>query len=229
MKILLTSALSRTGGIVATQLRHFDHQLRLTDLTHGEEGSDSDFVACSLGDDTATDQLVSGIDAIVNVGYEGQNSNDASHMIDYHTRGIYNLLWAASEVGVSRVINLSTLKLMASYEENLAVTETWRSLPLASDTALLSAHLCETVCKEFARDRKSVVANLRLGWPILNGGRDSVRESGSDSALSAVDLGYAIDAALRAELRQWQDIHIQSPTNNQRYLTLKAHDLLFFS
>ncbi len=221
MKILVTSAASRTGEIAATQLLHYGSEVHLTDTMEGAR-----WTRCELDDDAATDDLVCGMDAIVNVGYEGYASSDAGAMIDYYTRRVYNLLWSASDAGVRRVINLSTLRLMESYEENLVVTENWRSRPLASDVGLLCAHLCETVCKEFARDGKIVVANLRLGWPIVNGGRDSVRESGGRAALSAIDLGTAIDKALTAELEPWQDLHLQSPLECQRYLTVKAEQLL---
>ncbi len=225
MKVLITSANSRTGGFVAMQLGHAGHDLRLTDV-----GSDaSGVIVCELGDDSATDDLVAGIDAIVHIGYEGQAYDDPSRMVDYYTRCTYNLLWAAAEAGVPRVVNLSTLKLMEAYEENLVVTESWRSLPPASDLPLLCAHLCEVVCKEFARDQILEVANLRLGWPIVDGGRDSARESGGDSVLCSIDLGIAVGKALVARIEQWQDVHIQSPVARQRYLTAKAETLLDFS
>ncbi len=225
MKVLITSANSRTGGFVAMQLGHAEHDLRLTDVSGGISGT----VVCELGDDSATDDLVAGIDAIVHIGYEGQAYDDPSRMIDYHTRCTYNLLWAAAEAGVPRVVNLSTLRLMEAYEENLAVTENWRSRPSASDLPMLCAHLCEVVCKEFARDQMLEVANLRLGWPIVDGGRDSARESGGDSVLCSIDLGTAIGSALSADLEQWQDVHIQSPVARQRYLTARAEMLLGFN
>ena len=42
----------------------------------------------------------------------------ATFHLDYYTRRTYNLLWAASNSDVKRVINLSTLRLMDEYEEN---------------------------------------------------------------------------------------------------------------
>ncbi len=224
MTVLITSAKSRTGQFVAMQLGNAGLDLRLTDVNGGDG-----VTACDLNHDEAADELVSGIDAIVHIGYEGQMLDDPSQMIDYHTRCTYNLLWAAAEAGVSRVINLSTLKLMEAYEENLVVTENWRSRPPGGDIGLLCAHLCEVVCKEFARDQMLVVANLRLGWPILNGGRDSARESGGDSVLCSIDLGNAVSSALTADLEQWQDIHVQTPVPRQRYLTAKAESVLGFA
>ena len=225
MRVLLTSASSRTAEMVANQLKHLGHELKLTDVVSDEV---SEIISCDLNHDSATDDLIADVDAIVHIGYEGYSCDDPSRMIDYHTRGTYNLLWAAAESDVSRVVNISTLRLMESYEENLVVTENWRSLPPAGDTGLLCAHLCEIVCKEFARDRMATVVNLRLGWPIVNGGRDSARESGESAVVCAIDVGKAIDAALSAEVEQWQDVHIQSPLTRQRYLTTKAESLLKF-
>ena len=119
----------------------------------------------ALDHDEATDELVLGIDAIVNIGFQGQ-SGSAPQLMDYHTRRLYNLLQAASDAGVGRFINISTLRLYEDHEENLVVTERWRTDPSAENVDLLGAHMAEMVCKEFARDRLIQVANLRFGWPF---------------------------------------------------------------
>ena len=129
---------------------------------------------------------------------------------------------------MKRVINLSTLRLMEEYEENLVVTEQWRSKPLASDINLLCAHLVEIICKEYARDRKFEVVNLRLGSPLIDGGRDAIGNGSGDAALSSQDLGRAVIAALETDVEPWQDIHIQSKVTNQRYTTAKAAATLGF-
>ena len=220
MHILITAASSHTGRILSGQLA--SHSIRRTDVTTGDG-----VMQCDLGHGAETDDIVAGIDAIVHIGYFGFTSDDPNAVIDYHTRRTYNLLWAASEAGVPLVINVSTLKLMAAYEENLVVTENWKPLPHAGDVDLLAAHLCEIMCKEFARDRKIKVTNLRIGWPITDGGRDSAVASGSDSAVCADDIGLALNAALaHPDLPQWSDLHVQSTVPNQRYTTAKAAQTL---
>ena len=222
MNILLTSATSRTAGIIAPQLRADGHRPLLTDV----EGK-GDIAPNELGHGPETDQVITEADAIVHIGYDGFASDDPNATIDYYTRRTYNLLWAVSNAGGPLVINISTLKLMAAYEENLVVTENWKPMPHAGDTALLAAHLCETVCKEFARDRKLKVLNLRLGWPIVDGGRNNANATGIDSAVCADDIGAAINAALTSnDIAQWQDIHLQSPVARQRYTTAKAARVL---
>ena len=191
--------------------------MRLTDLARNATG---EVIANDLDHGSRTDELVSGIDAIVNIGYQGQTGSP-NELIDYHTRRMYNLLWAACEAGVKRVVNISTLRLFQDHEENLVVTEKWRTNPRAEDVDLLAAHMAEYVCREFARDRMVQVVNLRLGWPF-----DS--SDTTDTARISADLiTDAVEAALVSEeLIQWQDIHVQSKVENQRYITNTAARLL---
>lgn len=225
MHILVTSARNNTGSIVSEQLAAAGHAIRRTDTSAGDG-----IVQCDLGHGTETDDIVAGIDAIVHIGYDGFTSDDPNAVIDYHTRCTYNLLWAASEAGVPLVINISTLRLMAAYEENLVVTENWKPLPHAGEIDRLAAHLCETQCKEFARDRKIKALNIRIGWPIIRGGREWAAVSHFVSPVSDDDIGLALNAALaHPELPQWADLHLQSTVPNQRYTTAKAAHMLGIS
>lgn len=225
MNVLINGSPTAIGRALVEQLAGSDHNLRLTSMAPYDE---QDVIICALEHDEATDNLVAGIDAIVNVGYQDEVEMPVSFHLDYYTRRTYNLLWAASNAGVKRVINLSTLRLMEEYEENLVVTEQWRSKPLASDINLLCAHLVEIICKEYARDRKFEVVNLRLGWPLVAGGQDDIDGGAGSSAICSEDLGRAVLAALETDIEPWQDIHIQSPAVNQRYTTAKASAKLGF-
>ena len=88
--------------------------IRLTDLSHN---ANAEMIANDLDHGSLTDDLVSGVDAIINVGFEGQTGTDTD-LMDYHTRCVYNLLYAAAGAGVSRFINISTLRLYENHEEN---------------------------------------------------------------------------------------------------------------
>lgn len=225
MNVLINGSPTAIGRAIVSELADSGHNLRLTSMAPYEP---QDVVVCALEHDEATDELVEGIDAIINVGYQDEVELPVTFHLDYYTRRTYNLLWAASNAGVKRVINLSTLRLMDEYEENLVVTENWRSKPLASDTNLLCAHLVEIICKEYARDRKFEVANLRLGWPLVEGGLEALDADVGDSSLCSEDLGRAVLSVLEADIEPWQDIHIQSTVPNQRYTTAKATELLGF-
>ncbi|MSQ08154.1 MAG: NAD(P)-dependent oxidoreductase [Dehalococcoidia bacterium] len=222
MKILVTSAMSAMGRTVAGALKK--HDVKLTDLTGGCTGG---IVANNLNHDAETDRLVDGVEAIIHTGYEGQEG-DASSLLDYYSRRTYNLLLAASNARVDRCIYISTLKLLQDYEENLTVTERWRSHPPSNDPALLACHIGELVCKEFARDRLIKVATLRLGWPIVTGQRSKATATGETAALATDDLATVLNAALGAKIEQWQDVHVQSPAPGQRYLLHAAQKLFSF-
>ncbi len=179
-----------------------------------------------LGHDEATDDIVKGNDAIVVFGYN-QEPTDPTAIVDHSTRQLYNLLHSASEAGVSRCVYVSSLKLFSDYEENLTVTEKWRSLPPTEDVPLLACHLGEVVCKEYARDRLIQVATVRLGFPIVEGDHSAAQATGQTAAVSSDDAIDAIKRALTSDsLQQWQDIHVQSPVENQRYLMHAASELL---
>ncbi len=225
MNVLINGSPTAIGRALVAEMLDSRHNFRLTSMAPYEP---QDVVVCALEHDEATNKLVEGIDAIINVGYQDEVDMGATFHLDYYTRRSYNLFWAAANAGVKRVINLSTLRLMAEYEENLVVTENWRGKPLASDINLLCAHLVEIICKEYARDRKFEVVNLRLGWPLIEGGRDAIDADSGMAALCSKDLARAVLSALEADVEQWQDIHIQSTVENQRFTTAKASELLGF-
>ena len=223
MNILITQGKSSLAAALASRLSA-SHTVRLTDVD-GSAG-DAAITPCNLGHDGATDELVSGIDAIIHIGYNAVDSGDPSELIDYHTRRTYNLLTAAAEAGVARFVYLSTLRLLEDYEENLTVTEKWRSLPPAEDPLLLACHLGEIVCKEFARDGLIDVATLRLGFPLICGDRQAAVDSGESAAVSIEDVITAVEKSLTADIARWQDVHVQSPVPQQRFLMHAAGELL---
>ncbi|MDP6823961.1 MAG: NAD-dependent epimerase/dehydratase family protein [Dehalococcoidia bacterium] len=230
----MTSATSGLGRTVAALLGP-DHDLVLTDLTTHTGGS-TNVTACDLGDDDSTDRLVDGIDAIVHIGYGGHFAS-ASELLDVHTRCTYNLLTAARSAGVGRFVNLSTLRLLDDYPEYLTVTENWRSTP-GVEPVILSAHLTEYVCREFGREGGIKIANLRLGFPLVEGDTAAAAGSGDSAALASDDLSAAISAALTADLGanaqstdaphpvSFRTIHVQSPIPGGRFLLKGAASIL---
>jgi len=234
LRLLLTSATSELGRSVAELLAPH-HDLVLTDLAGHADGN-ADVVGCDLSDDDSTDLLVEGRDAIVHIGHGGHFAS-ASDLLDVHTRCTYNLLTAARTAGVGRFVNLSTLRLLDDYPENLAVTENWRPTP-GVEPVILSAHLCEFVCREFGREGGIKIANLRLGFPLIDGDTSAAANSGESAALSSDDLATAINAALIADLGanaqstdapypvSFRTIHVQSPIPNGRFLLKRAASIL---
>ena len=229
MKVLITSAASRLSQELASSLGD-RHDVRLTDRSEVSIGRD--FVRCELGHDPSTNELVRGMDVIVHPGDAGSGP-DVSERLDAAMRCTYNLLWAAAEEGVRRLVYLSSLRILDGYGEGLAVTERWRPVP-TTDAADLCHHLGEYVCREFARENRIEVVCLRLGdlaWDV--GSPASARSS----ALYPGDAVAAIEAAMAAELPAapgtppsgWGVFHVQSCVPDARYLTTAAQQVLEYN
>lgn len=221
MNVVVTSAASPLGEKIGTGLAT-RHTVRLTDryLPQGRR----DLVVNELNHDQATNLLVHGQDAVVVVG-EPLPDEDAQSYIDVMTRGIYNLLWAAHEEKVRRIIYLSTLDQMAPYAGDLQVTERWRPRP-TPEPHLLGKHLGEYVCREFARERKVEVVVLRIGHVPLD---EAARAADDPLGLELTDLVHAIDLSLSAEgLRPWTVIHVQGDQPGARFAINDAKRLLGF-
>ena len=70
MNILITQGKSSLAAALAGRLSA-DHSVRLTDVDDGDGVSQ-----CGLGHDSATDDLVQGVDAIIHIGYNAVDSGD---------------------------------------------------------------------------------------------------------------------------------------------------------
>ena len=214
MDILVTNADSAFAGAIADRLAERHHVRRI-----GWEEP--------LEADAATDHLVAGISAIVHFGYP-RAGGQANDLIDHAARRTYNLLLAAAAAGVERCIYVSTLRLLAALPDHFTVTEQWRSRPPSGDAALLACHLGEIVAKECARDRLMRVLTLRLGFPEVVGDRGELSDEHGSAAIASSDAAEATGRALKADLAQWQEAHVQSPVPGARYLMHEAERLLDF-
>jgi len=149
MKLLVTSATSTLGKQVSSELTE-RHDLRLTD--RAIEPLTVQHYYSPQEHDASTNLLVRGLDGIVVVG-ERLEGESAPSYLDSMTRKLYNLLMAAYQEDVTRIIYLSTLQLMEAYGPEYVVTERWRPRP-TPEPSLLGKHLGEYVCREFAREHK---------------------------------------------------------------------------
>ena len=224
VKVLLTAADTEIGAAL------------LPKLTQGHEVAAAAY-AEPLEADAATEQLVAGAEVIVHLApaHLGVGSRD-DELVDYATRRTYNLLHAAADQGVSRMVYVSSLRVMSSYPEHYAVTENWRPNPDPRDGAELATHLGEMVAKEFARDDLLNAVALRVGFPVvIDRQLASARQTehgGRSSAIAIDELADVVDRSIRAPLRRWCVIHAQSPAEalgaEPRYLMHDAARLLGF-
>ena len=227
MNILITSAGSQLARNVARAVAE-DHTLRLTEL-YPVDTVEGTFVQSELGHDESTNELVRGMDTIIHIAEippdllaEADQPNN--YAIDYQTRCTYNLLMAASEEGVKHVIYASTLRLFEQHGEDWTVTESWRPRP-SVDGFVLSKHLGEFTCREFARERKLDVTCLRLGNLVT---AEAAATAEYDSMwLEMNDAVAAFQGALESAA-PWRIFHIQSEFPGSRFPIGKAKGHLQF-
>lgn len=218
MHILVTSAGSAPAQRVIQGLA-VEHDVRATERQ--PVAGVHALAVSSLGHDLSTNFLVRGMDAVVHCAEALPGEPSASYL-DYMTRCTYNLLLAASQEGVARVIFLSTLELLAAYPASFAVTERWRPLP-NTRPSILGKHLGEMVCREFAREFKIQIVVLRLGGWV---GDDTASR---DMAVSGEDEAQAIERALTAQLPRWSVFHIQGEFPGARFPVRDAKAKLGFA
>ena len=128
---------------------------------------------------------------------------------------------AASEAGVPRVVQLSSLEIMDRYPADLRVTERWLPWP-AQEPPALAYRLGEIVCREFAREGKLQAVCLRLGSILWD------KEHSCPDGVTVQDTVEAVRRSLTAELPGYSVFHIQSGLPGQRYGTERAQRILGF-
>ncbi len=227
MRVLITGGATRLARDLAKTLS-VRHDVVLTDRGELPAGDGYAVETATLSHTGATNDLVRGMDAIVHGADTGLGENE-SDRLDLAMRCTYNLLWAAAEEGVARVVLLSSLQVLDGYDEDMTVTETWRPVP-TTDLDVLSPHLSESVCREFGRERKMGIICLRLGDLVWGDESEGVRSS---SALYFDDAAQAVERAMAA-LRlaagpDWKVLHIQSAVPEARYTTNNAMNFFEYS
>ena len=232
MNILITAGASALAQDLARALSK-EHSVRLTDVV--DASRQWPFVRCDLGHDEATDRLVAGVDVLVHLAasyseYAERASDNseisANRLIDYQTRCTYNLLHAASEAGVSRCIYASSLCLFARCDDDWAVNEQWRPRP-STEPPVLTQHLGEFVCREFAREGRIAITCLRLGK--LGQPGNGAAQPPDPAWLSYADAVNAFDCAMAATAKPWAVYHIQSAFPGARFSSARAQDAIGFA
>ena len=213
--VLITSARSPLAESLAAGLAN-QYSLRLTERAPVRTAHS--FVPCELGDDSKTNALVRGVDAIVHVA-EPLPGETGGQQLDLLTRCTYNLLFAAAQESIGRVVLLSSLEVMAGYPAELTVSETWRPKP-GTEAAVLSKHLGEFTCREFARQGKCNVVVLRLGKVVR--ARDTLGKPFDPMWVEEGDVVQAVSAALSAKAGSWQVFHIQADSPGARFAVSRA-------
>ena len=223
MNILITSGASKMAqeldGVLSAE-----HSVVLTDLV--DLPTNNPFRKCELEADEKSDDLVSGMDAVVHLAVVpetlmAQSDDPDGLCIDYHTRRTYNLLTAAAEEGVGHVVFCSALSQFSKLDSNWTVSERWWTTPTV-EAAVLGPHLGEFVCREFAHEGRLKITCLRLGTLVSS-------QQASDQPIDPEWLEYgdavaACECAIQHEPSDFAVYHIQSEFPGSRFSTALARN-----
>ena len=172
-----------------------------------------EIVAADLYEPEAAALAVSGVDAIVHTGPAGPPALPPSDtcegeraLLDRAGRGTRELLLAAVEAGVSRLVYCSSLEVFHEVPDDVYVSEQHRPRP-GTAMGRLAYHLAEQVTREFARDYALGVTVLRLGRlvredEVAAGTRPDLTWLDPRDAAAAVELALGRDQD-RSGSRNW--------------------------
>ncbi len=235
LRVLVTNGETSLSRTIAGALAG-EHDVMLTDRSPIADAPDGvEVVSSDLGHDEATNDLVRGMDAIVHSG-EPDPAASVSDQLDAAMRCTYNLLTAAADEGVPRLVYLSSLSVMGGHAEDHTVSERWRPRP-GTDVSALCYHFGEYVCREFGRAARVDVVCLRLGDLVKEGSTaDSTSGLYPPDAVQAVEKALALGDAETEPVYQepvirptWSVFHIQSAVPNARYTTSSAAEFLGYT
>lgn len=222
MNLLITCAASQLAQNLASTLSG-EHKIRLTDRIPVK--TDFEFVLSDLNHTEETNKLVQGIDAIIHLA-EVESHSSERQQLDFLTRCTYNLLWAAVEEKVPRLIYSSTLRVLEKYAEDLTVSENWCPLPSCEPYTLFK-HLGEYTSREFAREGKISVVCLRLANIVRS---SEVENKPFDpTCVDIQDVLQAFNGALKAKVGGWSVFHIGSGSPRARFSINRAKNALGYS
>lgn len=189
MNILVTAADSALGTMLCQHLAK-EHVVAPTGRS---EAANVDRYRClDLTDPEAVSTALDEVEVIVHAvphTAEMAQVHSEQELLDWVSRSTYVLTTTACSKGVRRIVLLSTLDLMRSYDERFIVTKDWQPRPRASAQAL-APHMAELVGREVARTGKIEVVALRLGDVGVEVSEEEVAQAVADAFDSELGAQY---------------------------------------
>jgi UDP-glucose 4-epimerase len=164
--ILLTGSNGSIGHHLGSLLSSHGHHVRGLDI-RGPANHRGDHHMADLRDLGAVRAAVQGVDAIVHAGAIPTDTGDASTVIGTNVLGTWNVLQAALEAGVRRVVSFSSINAQGSVgglwpTEYLPIDDGYPPHPMSPYQ--LSKHLGEEICRSFSERHGIVTLCLRPVW-----------------------------------------------------------------
>jgi len=154
MKILVTGSTGNIGRFVVRRLCEAGHTLRATDQTGQPLDDAYEYIPGDVRDMSHVRRMIQGMDAVVHLAaipYDVDRQDE--QILDTNLRGTWNVLLAAQETGVKRVVNFSSINALGQAEP----LHPGLYLPLDDDVPhfnvrnySLSKHIGEELCRAFS-------------------------------------------------------------------------------
>ncbi len=166
MRVLITGADGTLGRQLVKGLEG-EHDLRLGDV---KPINDSRFVPLDLTDPESTRDAMQDMEAVVHLavasGQEGEYEEAGFNQIrfDVNVRGSFNLLDAAAQAGVKRIVHTSSIMVVWGYPPGEPVAAD--APPKPRGTYATTKLLAEVLCEQAAIQHGLSIVCLRIAKPV---------------------------------------------------------------
>lgn len=161
--VLLTGSEGAIGTHLGPALREAGYALRTLDL-RPPNSSEGDHRTLDLLDLDSVRDAMEGVDVVVHAGAIPWDRGDGSVVMATNVMGTWNVLQAAVEAGVERVVSLSSVNAQGSVggwrpAEYLPIDDDYPHHPMTPYQ--LSKHLAEETCRSYSERHGLVTVCLR--------------------------------------------------------------------
>ncbi len=229
MKILVTGSTGGIGRWVVRRLLEAGHSLRAMDIPGQPANSDYEYINGDIRDLAQVRRAAHGMDAIVHLAaIPGDWGQNAELVLDTNIHGTWNVLLAALETQVQRVVSFSSINALGQGEKSHS------GLYLPLDDAIphqpvqnyyLSKHIGEELCAAFAARGTFQAVSLR---PTLVLSPEEGRMSWWDELPEEYKLeGHIKDFWSYVDVRDVADavlLSLSAPVNVHQAFLLTADD-----
>lgn len=160
-RVLVTGSTGAIGHPVAQHLRKRGHSVR--GFARRPTPDLDDFVTGDLGNKDAVRSAVAGTDTIIHLGAYPNPADFVEVLLNPNVIGLYNVLEAAAEFQVERVVLASTLQVVTGHRMDMQTVKISDGPAPLNHYALTKAW-AEVAGEMYARNHGFSVISVRIGW-----------------------------------------------------------------